>query len=403
MSQKKKIVIFDDDKRQRQGWENELEKFVGAPRLDRMDSEKFLDTVRQLEKRQKRAREQFEQKEDIDFKGLDCYLDEVGILLVDYDLLDLDDSGFGSVLTGERLAYLARCYSRCDVIVAINQYGTRTFDLTLQGYPESFADLNVGAEHFADEGLWEAPPWKGFRPWSWPLLLQAEEAFAKRLRDLDEHMQTPIVDFLGLVDEEYRAVLPRNVVTFISTGRDAEAESVTFLDFVRHSGSGLETRDRTSDELEKRIAAARIFKWLESHVLAGQDILVDAPHLVLRFPSLLDGDLEKIEDWNRTAHLPEPEGVHLGKIAKHRFEKEHWLSRTAWHWDKIREDSSIPEVSDPWESPDPPGFVFCEDTSRFVEDSEAQEFVSSVPSSFVRRHVELLSEIEYRPSARLAL
>ena len=40
----------------------------------------------------------------------------------------------------------------------------------------------------------------------------------------------------------------------------------------------------------ERVAAARLGKWLERLVLPGQNVLVDAPHLVSRFPSLVAAD-----------------------------------------------------------------------------------------------------------------
>src|SRR5437016_4477505 len=49
-----------------------------------------------------------------------CLLDDAAILIVDYDLLSLKSTG---VMTGENVAYLARCFSRCGFILGLNQFG----------------------------------------------------------------------------------------------------------------------------------------------------------------------------------------------------------------------------------------------------------------------------------------
>ena len=54
--------------------------------------------------------------------------------IIDYDLLgsQAEKSPTGS-LTGEIIAYLVRCFSRCKLIIGLNQYGSNPFDLTLRG------------------------------------------------------------------------------------------------------------------------------------------------------------------------------------------------------------------------------------------------------------------------------
>ena len=65
--------------------------------------------------------------------------DTASILVIDYELIKMSAS-----ITGERIAYLARCYSKCGLIIALNQYppyGDEYFDLTLHGHPESFSPV----------------------------------------------------------------------------------------------------------------------------------------------------------------------------------------------------------------------------------------------------------------------
>jgi hypothetical protein len=138
-------------------------------------------------------------------------------------------------------------------------------------------------------------------------------------------------------------------------------------------------------------------------VLPELDILVDAPHLVSRYPSLLDGDPDDIKTWNRTTQLSSYTelGLKSDLIEPFRLKKEHWLSRPVWLWDGLRECEDILEVREPWETVRP-NWVFCEDISKFYE-GDFQEFVAEVESPFARRFVKYIDDIEYRPKVRFSL
>jgi hypothetical protein len=152
-----------------------------------------------------------------------------------------------------------------------------------------------------------------------------------------------------------------------------------------------------------RVSAARISKWLERLVLPGQDILVDAPHLVSRYPSLMTGDVMDIETWNRTARLVSHEdlGLRTDLIEPFRLKKDHWLSRPVWFWDEVRECQDILEVREPWKM-ERPNWVFCEDASRFYEEG-CREFIADVASPFARRFVKNFEGVDYRPKVRFSL
>ena len=169
-----------------------------------------------------------------------------------------------------------------------------------------------------------------------------------------------------------------------------------------------------------RVAAARVGKWLERVVLPGQDVLVDAPHLALRFPSLLRGDGKKLDTWNATTSLFPPKSLWSEKaqlrqtIQRHSFRQQDWLSRAAWFWSELRKLEDIEEVRNPW-SVERPDFVFCEDVSGFLPQQEAREFVADLASSFVRRFVvnpgscsdhelaEELRKVNSRPKVRFSM
>jgi hypothetical protein len=331
-------------------------------------------------------------------------IDEAAILVIDYRLIYINAS-----ITGERAAYLARCYSRCGLIVGLNQfqpYVDEYFDLTLKGHPESYADLNIPSNSLFNPGLW-FEPWKGFRPWYWPLLPKAVEEYERRVDDIAAHLDESILSYLGI--DRVKSVNPsRTVAQFIMAPKNSNPSETTFRDFVESSGNGLRGRvdigeKPLSDTAIARIAAARIYSWLENMILPGQDTLVDAPHLISRYPSLSGTGVQDIDAWNGIASFDDPTALGLDTVIEpFRFQKQDWLSRSAWFWSEISNCERIKEVSDPW-SVERPKHVFCEDVSRFVPQEEAKGFVAELESPFVRRYVEYLDDIEYSPRVRFSL
>jgi hypothetical protein len=94
---------------------------------------------------------------------------------------------------------------------------------------------------------------------------QAVDQLERRVTQLRDHMDEPIVEFLQ-IPPAYVNLLPRAVTQFITKSK--EPGETTFADFVSGSGSGLQgRRGKTVKECAVRIAAARIHKWLERLVL----------------------------------------------------------------------------------------------------------------------------------------
>lgn len=387
---KKKIVIFDDDDSTRRQWAENLRAIPGVTGDFEVrtvgENREFEEAQETLQARREDARAEREAPISRTF------FDEADILIIDYDLFALKE-------TGEEVAYLARCFSECGIIVGVNQFAKEnfTFDLTLQGHRESFADLNLLAEQISNPGLWKTP-WKGFRPWYWPLLPRAVEAFEQRTCEVADHLNEKILDFLE-IPEQVQEIFPVGALEFISS-RDA-----TFRSFVEKSGQALRWKDVVSERAKPRIAAARLFKWLERLVLPGQNIVVDAAHLLERYPSLFKFKRKTPEhfiDWSNTHKLlsPEESVMDLDKIRPFRFTKSAWLSRTAWYWPLVSECEEIVEVKDPWARRQP--LAFCEDTSRYVLPDDAEEFVAKVDSPFVRRFVST-RDSRYGPQLQFAL
>lgn len=401
------ILIYDDEPSRVAEWRERLRSIPevkGAFDVQGVGDKDFIAGFEELKARSSSARDG-----QAKHSRAEVAFDAASILVIDYDLLRMEHAGY---LTGEAVAYLARCYSRCGFIVGLNQFGDNTFDLTLRGHPESYADLNIGSRQLDNRGLW-VEPWAGFRPWQWPLLPRASKALRTRAEQLEGRLDTPILEHLGLSTSVIRT-LPRVARDYLT--KEGAIEEVTFRNFALDSGQGFKSRDKTpGDEQSVRVAAARVSQWVESHLLPGQDILVDAPHLAYRYPSLLAGDARDIESWNRTAKLADGEapGIRSDALSRFAFPRE-WVSRPAWSWSDISTSESIGEVKDPW-SIERPGWVFCEDLSRFVPAEDAREFVAAVDSPFARRNVsdprsahlvrlrDELGAVDYRPQERLYL
>ncbi len=401
MSEKIRVRVFDDDFGRANHWCEKLSRVSGFEdhyRADVLVVEDLKACIDSLRQRQTLARsEAFEP--DARWEHT-CELDECDVLLVDYDLVDASLR----ILTGEDLAYLVRCYSSCGLIVGVNQFGPNPFDLTLQGHPESFADLNVGERQLFNSGLWFARRDETFRPWHWPVIQEAVETQRQRVEDLaSDAMGTSILEFLGFKAEEVR-FLDRAALEWL--GKDPE--KTTFEDFVQESGNGLRGRakahrDLTSLDCERRIAAARISKWLERLVLPSQLVLVDAPHLALEYPSLFDSRdyraltpeiLDQLCAANEEKNSAIPSGAKFAQTA--------WLHRPAWFLPRIQEDSTVREVADPWSAPLNWDLVFCEDTSRFARRSEAKLFWVEHGGLDRPRWVCGIAEVDYAPPGRFA-
>jgi hypothetical protein len=392
----KTILILDDEEKFRRHHIDKLKMVPGvlkkfAPK--EVTPAQFQQVLQILEHRRAQAR----RAAPSEFTD-SCLLDDASILVVDYDLLSLTTEG---VITGENVAYLARCFSRCGLILGLNQFGVNSFDLTLKGHPESFADLNIGSQQLDNHGLWDEP-WKGFRPWIWPLIPQALDSLERRVLELGKCMDQPILSWLG-IPEVIARLFPRTSTQFITkTSRPTET---TFEKFVLDSENGLRgRRDQTSGECRIRIAAARISKWLERLVLSGQDILVDAPHLAARYPSLLKGPKRNVDAFDRAASFAKMDklGIQHEKLSSALFPRTNWLSRSAWFWPTISNLDTIEEVQEPWKAKQP-DLAFCEDISRFKPKAKCQEFVADLSSPFARRYAAKLPNVDYRPEVRFSL
>jgi len=387
----KKILIYDDETRARNNYKNMLVniKCVSDPfEIDVIDNEKFKHEIALLEKRRKILRKEKCWDESSIF-------DNVDILIVDYDLLRAFN--YESYTTGEIIAYLVRCFSTCGLIVGLNQYGNNLFDLTLKGHLESYCDLNIGNKQLDNTGLW-SNDFKEFRPWYWPNLINFLNSYNERVNEVLDNWDSPICEVLNF--DEVLPLFSRNITDFLKIN----PEKITFREFVLKTKNGLRgTKDKyTTNEMVARIGVARISKWIERWILPGQNILIDAPHLLSRYPSLLNGDVNKIDDWNNSVFMDDYKKIKIrhNKIDSFRYKNDKWISRPVWYWEQISNCSDIDEVEKPWERKET-GFVFCEDVSKFYEINSCKGFVIDSDSPFIRRYVKKIGGVDYQPINRI--
>lgn len=390
------VLVYDDDPQYAGSIRDRLQKvksICGQFESQTLGEDEFVESFAKLSERALRMRE----GEQVALKG--TAIDDAAVFVVDYDLIE---SKAGDFLTGDAVAYAARCFSGCGLIVGLNQYGHNTFDLTLKGHPESFADLNLGGDQIGNPNLWGGSK-SGLHPWHWPNLPGFLDDFQKKVRDVKKSLadETPICEVMDIPPDVF-GTLPKSIGQFIGQ----QPEETTFAEFVRESGNCLRPKDKviTCDEVIARVGAARISKWLERLVLPGQHILVDAPHLVARYPSLLDVDSPSIRDWNATTKYSNQDKCERisSSVKEYRLKKNHWVSRAVWLWAQLSEDERIGEVREPWDAKRAP-FAFCEDASRFYEERECRAFLAETDSPFARRYVKICGNVVYRPTVRLSL
>jgi len=396
----KNIFIFDDDADLRRDHAAALKQLLQDNSLfevKEIGKKDFVAGLETLEKRQEIGRGGRSINLD-----QSCWFDEAAVLIVESDLVPIRAG-----VTGEYVAYMARCFSRCGFILGVNQYGPNTFDLTLLGHPESFADLNVGSLQLANAGLWSAD-WPEFRPWQWPLVPQACQSLEDRVRQLAGNLHRPILEFLQ-IPNEVAQLFPREVIEFIAPKHPLDDfANVTFEEFLKTSRHGLQPKDADAtlpEELHCRVAAARISKWLERLLLAGQELLIDAPHLARRLPSLVKDAELGVTAFNLTACIASIHELNFCKpelVEPFMFKQQAWTSRPAWFWDQLRHSEDILEVSDPWKR-QTIDWEFCEDTSQFLSRAECQEFQAKAPAADTRRWIKHVEGVEYVPAVQFAL
>ena len=327
--------------------------------------------------------------------------DQKDILIIDYDLIQVDDDR--AQHTGEGIGRLARMYSDCAVVVVFNQFDQFDFDLSLRGHLESHADLNLTFKFLETSGLWRDPPWQGFRPWSWQTLSRAVESQRARESMFRCNLDKSIVDTFGIEADDALG-MSDSAIGFIApkASNFDELRAMTFRSFVSMTAGRDAKSLLSSDESSAvRFGAARIGKWLDREVLGPQDVLIDVPHLLQRFPFLLGKEMADVKAWNAAVHQADCLTQYIDD--SYWFEPAGCLSKPAVWVRRLEADPEFRKQRADFSNYSlVPDVVFMEDCSVFEDISLGKEFRAGFHNSFDRRHVRQYPGVRYGPQRRLS-
>ena len=309
-------------------------------------------------------------RQNPEIQWLDFWIDNIDCALIDYDLFYYSKT---IDCTGSMLAYLLRCFTKCGLIGVYNRFGDNEFNLELNCYGKDLADFHIGLDQIDNPGLWSSD-FGGYRPWYWPIIPSASLNYNICINDTINNMDSRVDEFLGIQNINFRFddIMflngPKKPITF----REAVSSQVNNL--------GLHYTDKVNEEQLARIAAARTITWLNQFIIPNQNSLIDAPHIINKYPSVSD-DLS-VDALNKLCD-PLSYPKLSDKLDSHQFVKRHWLWRDVWNLESLQQDESIAEVANPWhllEGMEDFDLVFAENLSRFIpEDFATRVFTLAGP------------------------
>ena len=384
------ILVVDDHDSVAKVMRAKVESAVSGPaRVIALYGDDLKNAIRELRKRERN----WAANGGWSPRRYDARFDTADILVLDYRLADL--YGQDGYMTGEDLAALARRYSRAGPIVSVNRFGDRSFDLRLRPGSETWAEISLAHDDLQNPRLWSAEADGVYRPWGWPSLGHLPELFNRRVDHALKHFDSPVAESLGISKTEMD-LMPRKVSEALGDNPfHITFEQVALQRAFRSLGVSRPSRPQVA-----RVAAAEVGKWLSDHVLPGQEILIDAPHLAARYPSLVTGPrtqarLGQLARLSAEADLP----LEATSIRNARFLPRFWLDRPAWWTERVLENRQLAENSKPWDKM-PLKYRFAEDTSAFHQPSECRPF--QAVGMFGERYVRIPNPgIEYQPANRL--
>eukprot|EP01012_Entosiphon_sulcatum_P031997 TRINITY_DN40730_c0_g1_i1.p1 TRINITY_DN40730_c0_g1~~TRINITY_DN40730_c0_g1_i1.p1 ORF type:complete len:403 (+),score=31.80 TRINITY_DN40730_c0_g1_i1:323-1531(+) len=398
-----KILICDDYSANRDGWIKAIASVLPPGSTPPVPLEQPKAEFRELLARQKAKREK------IDRPDTPCAFDDQDVLVIDYDLVEVD-AEFARH-TGEELARLCRMFARVGYVIILNQYNRAVdfdFDLTMQRHPNSYGDLNISANTVGQQGLWQSFPENEFRPWHWDdiaSVVKTRRTLADGLAEAG--LNVSIADTIGIPNAAID-VMPDKTFEFLDRTRSTTAEfrQVTFHDFLKHEVEGKEVPGLEAWNKERAAtwAVSRAAKWLSRMLLDPQEILVDVPHLIDRLPFLLDPEFGAAEDPATWANLPQagPEAIVEPVRSAALFGQSHqWLGKATFWWPIVEQHEYVREQRPIADLSKLPYLVFAEDRSKFVEAKEATAFRSDDNGRYQQRWVSPVDGLRYEPRRRL--
>lgn len=426
-----KVLVCDD----LSGSAKEIEQAIkegtqGNVEVKSLVKEQFIEQLKKLFGRAKRSLD-----EPANYSEADKLLfDDADVVILDNNLAHLDVDG--TRLTAESIAGYVRAFTSGAYLVSLNKNTDVDFDLRyLVGDYTTRADLALNTKHLANPGLWTGNPAdakEGFLPWYWPCLSKAAGRRREQINfvigRLDEAifaaLKVPAKDVMGFLSLHARGALAPDALSDEQAGMGTQLAQLTFRSvFVAKDRSLPIMDDRKalanvdSDVIRGvigRVVAADIDLWIRRDVLGPQGALVDVPHLLLRFPVLLEQRARDVAGWNdslRTSAPPFGMERHLYEehIAKAKFEVDVWAPSPAFWWPNIKADEKLNQLYLQAKQEEWADVVFCEDRSIFVQRSPqdggpaATEFSAEFEGSWTRRHVARINGVRYAPRSRFAV
>lgn len=292
-----RILIVDDEPDRSKGWEEKIQAFgfagVSVSALD-LDASRAL--IEAADERRRIARK----GEDPFAAGIECDLDGVDVLVVDYDLQEMVQAGQWS--TGLWVAMLARAFSRVKLVVLVNQFGTNMFDLTLSKGVKSRSDFDVGSAQLLNPALWDRSRIDGYAPWGWgDGVLSAVGRLNSVVGWMKPNLDKPVLETLGfsyrldganpdacMSQELWQECVGHPLRTFREMVGEAEFLTLKDREYFKKF-----------DEPCARVAAAIVSHWLDRWVIPANDVLIDLPHLASASPWLLT-NRQVVAGWQST-------------------------------------------------------------------------------------------------------
>ena len=360
--------------------------------------------------------------------------DNADVVILDNNLANLEIKG--TRLTAESIAGYVRAFTAAPYVVSLNKNPDVDFDLRyLVGDYATRADLALNTNHLANPALWTGNPADakdGFLPWYWPNLVTVADRRREQIAFVEEHLTDSLFGALE-IPKEAVDVFSRHAKDPLSPDADSDGvtddgvpnDDVTFLDFfVARDRSLPVKKDRkkltveakagneTIRELISRVVAAEIDLWFRRDIVGPQEALVDVPHLLMRMPFLLGGNVGNLEAW-KEAVVAEVAPFGMDQelfdqfLKSALFKHDIWTRPGCFWWPKLRDTEKLNELFTASES-EWADAVFCEDISDFViretpEGTAPKEFVAEFDSPWDRRHVKQVTNFKYSPKSRFAV
>ena len=192
-----KILIYDDESQAKGRYSKKLKSVVALKKFDiiSMSDEDFGKTLTELNDRRKASLKGDNRTEK------STPADDAKVFIVDFRLIESFPG-----LNGEEFAYNLLCFSDCVYIIGFNRYYIeRTFDLTLSGHLDSYADLNIGSQDLENQGLWTGES-TGYRSWYWPAVLNYLKNRKKQISDVENNFESSICETLKIPEHIMRSI-----------------------------------------------------------------------------------------------------------------------------------------------------------------------------------------------------